>query len=222
MFSNLKRRLRNIFITGILITVPVAFTLFILNFLFKILDDLVVPWFIKWLIKIGTPIPEDFHLPGLGLILIILLIFVVGVLTRNIFGAKLVQLGEMIVDRIPVVRSIYTGVKQVVTTIAHADTKAFRKVVLVEFPRKGIYSVGFITGYTEGEVQELTYAKLVNVFVPTTPNPTSGFLVFVANEEIIELTMSVEEGIKFIISVGIVTPEYNQAKIHELKKDFQA
>ena len=155
MFSNLKRRLRNIFITGILITVPVAFTLFILNFLFKILDYLVVPCAIKWLIKIGTPIPEDFRLPGLGLVLIILLIFVVGVLTRNIFGAKLVQLGEMIVNRIPIVRSIYTGAKQVVTTIAEADTKAFRKVVLVEFPRKGIYSVGFITGYTEGEVQEL-------------------------------------------------------------------
>jgi len=222
VFSNLKRRLRNIFITGILITVPVAFTLFILNFLFKLLDNLVVPWFIKTLIKIGTPIPEDFRLPGLGLILIVLLIFVVGVLTQSFLGGKLVQLGEMIVDRIPVVRSIYTGAKQVVTTIAEADTKAFRKVVLVEFPRKGIYSLGFITGYTEGEVQELTNAKLVNVFVPTTPNPTSGFLVFVANEDIIELTMTVEDGIKFIISVGIVTPEYHQGKILELKKDYQA
>ncbi len=222
MFSNLKRRLRNIFITGILITVPVAFTLFILNFLFRLLDNLVVPWFIKTLIEIGTPIPEDFRLPGLGLILIVLLIFVVGVLTQSFLGGKLVQLGEMIVDRIPVVRSIYTGAKQVVTTIAEADTKAFRKVVLVEFPRKGIYSVGFITGYTEGEVQELTDAKLVNVFVPTTPNPTSGFLVFVANEDIIELTMTVEDGIKFIISVGIVTPEYHQGKILELKKDYQA
>lgn len=222
MFSNLKRRLRNIFITGILITVPVAFTLFILNFLLKLLDNLIVPWFIKTLIEIGTPIPEDFRLPGLGLILIVLLIFVVGVLTQSFLGGKLVQLGEMIVDRIPVVRSIYTGAKQVVTTIAEADTKAFRKVVLVEFPRKGIYSVGFITGYTEGEVQELTDAKLVNVFVPTTPNPTSGFLVFVANEDIIELTMTVEDGIKFIISVGIVTPEYHQGKILELKKDYQA
>ena len=222
MFSNLKRRLRNIFITGILITVPVAFTLFILNFLFKLLDNLVVPWFIKTLIRIGTPIPEDFRLPGLGLILIVLLIFVIGVLTQSFLGGKLVQLGEMIVDRIPVVRSIYTGAKQVVTTIAEADTKAFRKVVLVEFPRKGIYSVGFITGTTEGEVQELTDAKLVNVFVPTTPNPTSGFLVFVANEEIIELTMTIEDGIKFIISVGIVTPEYHQGKILELKKDYQA
>ncbi len=222
MFSNLKRRLRNIFITGILITVPVAFTLFILNFLLKLLDNLVVPWFIKTLIEIGTPIPEDFRLPGLGLILIVLLIFVVGVLTKSFLGGKLVQLGEMIVDRIPVVRSIYTGAKQVVTTIAEADTKAFRKVVLVEFPRKGIYSVGFITGYTEGEVQELTDAKLVNVFVPTTPNPTSGFLVFVAHEDIIELTMTVEEGVKFIISVGIVTPEYHQGKILELKKDYQA
>jgi len=222
MFSNLKRRLRNIFITGILITVPVAFTLFILNFLFKLLDNLVVPWFIKTLIRIGTPIPEDFRLPGLGLILIVLLIFVIGVLTQSFLGGKLVQLGEMIVDRIPVVRSIYTGAKQVVTTIAEADTKAFRKVVLVEFPRKGIYSLGFITGTTEGEVQELTNAKLVNVFVPTTPNPTSGFLVFVANEDIIELTMTVEDGIKFIISVGIVTPEYHQEKILELKKDYQA
>ncbi len=222
MFSNLKRRLRNIFITGILITLPVAFTLFILNFLFKLLDDLVVPWFIKTLIELGTPLPENFRLPGLGLILIVLLIFVIGVLTKSFLGGKLVQLGEMIVDRIPVVRSLYTGAKQVVTTIAEADTKAFRKVVLVEFPRKGIYSVGFITGTTEGEVQELTDAKLVNVFVPTTPNPTSGFLVFVANEDIIELTMTVEEGIKFIISVGIVTPEYHQGKILELKKDFQA
>lgn len=222
MFSNFKRRLRNIFITGILITVPVAFTLFILNFLFKLLDNLVVPWFIKTLIRVGTPIPEDFRLPGLGLILIVLLIFVIGVLTQSFLGGKLVQLGEMIVDRIPVVRSIYTGAKQVVTTIAKADTKAFRKVVLVEFPRKGIYSLGFITGTTEGEVQELTNAKLVNVFVPTTPNPTSGFLVFVANEEIIELTMTIEDGIKFIISVGIVTPEYHQGKILELKKDYQA
>ena len=156
------------------------------------------------------------------MILIVLLIFVIGVLTQSFLGGKLVQLGEMIVDRIPVVRSIYTGAKQVVTTIAEADTKAFRKVVLVEFPRKGIYSLGFITGYTEGEVQELTNAKLVNVFVPTTPNPTSGFLVFVANEDIIELTMTVEDGIKFIISVGIVTPEYHQGKILELKKDYQA
>lgn len=222
MFSNLKRRLRNIFITGILITIPVASTLFILNFLLDILDGLVVPWFIKTLIEIGTPLPEDFHLPGLGLILIILLIFVVGVLTKSFLGAKLVQWGELIVDRIPIVRSIYTGAKQVVTTIAHADTKAFRKVVMVEFPRKGIYSIGFITGTTEGEVQELTEEKLVNVFVPTTPNPTSGFLVFLPHEDVIELTMSVEDGIKFIISVGIVTPEYNQKKVLSLKKDYQA
>ncbi|NIR52126.1 DUF502 domain-containing protein [candidate division KSB1 bacterium] len=222
MLSDIKRRLRNTFITGILITIPVAFTLFIFHFLLKLLDDLIVPWFIKTLVKAGAPIPEDFHLPGLGLILIILLIFVVGILTKNIFGAKLVQLGEMIVERIPIVRSIYTGAKQVVTTIAHADTKAFRKVVLVEFPRKGVYSVGFITGTTEGEVQEITKEKLNNIFVPTTPNPTSGFLVFLPKEDIIELTMTVEEGLKFIISVGIVTPEYKQEKILELKRDYQA
>jgi len=221
MLTSIKRRIRNIFITGLLITLPIAFTIFIFNFLFKTLDNWLSPTITKLLIWAGAPIVEEFRIPGLGVIVTLIIIFLFGIVTRSFIGAKLVQLGEMIVDRIPVVRSIYTGAKQIVTTIAHADTKAFRKVVLLEFPRKGLYSMGFITSDNRGEVQALTQENVVNVFVPTTPNPTSGFLIFAPKEEVIELSMTVEEGIKFIISCGIVTPKHQQEKLMELKQTRQ-
>jgi len=222
MLTSIKRRIRNIFITGLLITLPIAFTIFIFNFLFKTLDNWLSPTITKLLIWAGAPIVEEFRIPGLGVIVTLIIIFLFGIVTRSFLGAKLVQLGEMIVDRIPVVRSIYTGAKQIVTTIAHADTKAFRKVVLLEFPRKGLYSMGFITSDNRGEVQALTQENVVNVFVPTTPNPTSGFLIFAPKEEVIELTMTVEEGIKFIISCGIVTPKHQQERLMEIKQTHQA
>ncbi|CAI2717501.1 DUF502 domain-containing protein [Nitrospina watsonii] len=220
MLTDFKRRLRNIFITGLLVTVPIAFTVFILNFLFKTLDNWLSPMFTKLLIFAGAPIPPDFRLPGLGVIMTLLFIFLIGVFTKNIFGAKLVQVWETIVEKIPVVRSIYTGAKQVVTTIAQTDTKAFSKVVMVEFPRRGIYSLGFVTNETRGEVQALTDEDLINVFVPTTPNPTSGFLVFVPKEDVTVLSMTVEEGLKFIISCGIVTPPYIPGKAAEAKRNL--
>lgn len=220
VFTDFKRRLRNVFITGLLVTLPIAFTFFILNFLFKMLDSWLSPMFTKLLILLGAPIPPDFRLPGLGVIMTLVVIFLVGILTKNIFGAKLVEVWETIVEKIPVVRSIYTGAKQVVTTIAQTDTKAFSKVVMVEFPRRGIYSLGFVTNETRGEVQALTEEDLINVFVPTTPNPTSGFLVFVPKEDVTELTMTVEEGLKFIISCGIVTPPFRPSKRIETKRDL--
>ncbi len=171
---------------------------------------------------IPIPDPEKYKIPGLGVIMTIIFIFLFGVLTRSFLGSKLVQLGEMIVDRIPLVRNIYTGVKQIVTTIANADTKAFRKVVILEFPRKGLYSMGFITTENRGEVQALTEENVVNVFVPTTPNPTSGFLIFAPLNEVTELSMTVEEGIKFIISCGIVTPKYQQEKLLEIKEKYSS
>ncbi len=219
MFKNFQRRLRNIFITGLLVTLPIAFTIFILNFLFRTLDNSLSPIFTQLLIAVGAPIKEGYRIPGLGVVMVILVIFLIGVFTKNIFGATLVKGWERLVERIPVVRTIYTGAKQVVTTIAQTDTKAFSKVVMVEFPRKGIYSLGFVTNDTRGEVQVLTEENLVNVFIPTTPNPTSGFLVFVAEEDLTELTMTVEEGLKFIISVGIVTPVYDPNKLIDIKKD---
>lgn len=140
-----------------------------------------------------------------------LIILLVGILTTNIFGKKLLQLGETIVEKIPFVRTIYRGTKQVVVSFANADTNSFKKVVLIEFPRKGLHALGFVTGETKGEVQVHTTGTVINVFVPTTPNPTSGFLIFTPIEEVQEINMSIEDGIKYVISGGIVD---NQ--IHDL------
>ena len=212
MFKNLKNRLRNYFITGLLITLPIAFTIFILNFLFRILDGSLSPMFTRLLIMAGALIKEGYRIPGLGVFMTLVIIFLVGVVTTNVMGAKLLQLGEKILDRIPVVRNIYTGAKQIVTTIAATDTKAFSEVVMVEFPRKGIWSLGFITSKTRGEVQEITDEEVVNIFIPTTPNPTSGFLIFVPRKDTSPLHMTVEEGIKMVISCGIVTPKMEDRK----------
>jgi uncharacterized membrane protein len=203
VFSKIKRRIRNIFITGILITLPVAITFFILKFLFLNLDAL-SPVFTKLLIQAGAPIPEGYRIPFLGFAMTFLIILLVGILTTNIFGKKLLHLGETIVEKIPFVRSIYRGTKQVVVSFAHADTDSFKKVVLIEFPRKGLHAIGFVTGETSGEVQEHTSDRVINVFVPTTPNPTSGFLVFSPKDQVQEIAMSIEDGIKYVVSGGIV------------------
>ena len=203
MISRVKRRIRNIFITGLLITLPIAITFFILKFLFKNLDAL-SPVFTYLLIQAGAPIPEGFRIPFLGFFMTFLIILLVGILTTNIFGKQIVHLGETLVEKIPFVRRIYSGTKQVVVAFANTDTDSFKKVVLIEFPRKGIHAIGFVTGEASGEVQEHTHGQVINVFVPTTPNPTSGFLVFSPQEEVQEIAMSIEDGVKYVISGGIV------------------
>jgi uncharacterized membrane protein len=205
VLKNLKRRLRNIFITGLLITLPVVLTWFILQFLFKNLDAL-SPVFTNLLIQLGAPFPEGYRIPFLGVLITLLIILTVGWLTTSFFGKKVFQLGETLVEKIPFVRRIYTGSKQVVISIAQADTSAFRKVVLLEFPRRGLLAIGFVTGESRGEVQRLTQESMFNVFVPTMPNPTSGFLIFAPADELTEVSMSIEEGIKYVVSGGIVTP----------------
>ena len=206
MLKKLQRRLRNVFITGLLITLPIALTYFILQFLFKNLDAL-SPVFTKILIDLGAPIPEGYRIPALGLVITLLIVLAVGWFTTNFFGKRLIQLGENIVGKIPFVRRIYKGSKQVVQSIAHADTRAFRKVVLIEFPRRGMLAIGFVTGEARGEVQENTFEDVLNVFVPTMPNPTSGFLVFAPPEELTEIDMTIEDGVKYVVSGGIVTTE---------------
>ena len=203
MFSKVKRRIRNIFITGLLITLPIAITFFILKFLFKNLDAL-SPVFTELLIQAGAPIPEGFRIPFLGFFMTFLIILLVGILTTNIFGKQVVHLGETLVEKIPFVRRIYSATKQVVVAFASADADSFKKVVLIEFPRKGIHAIGFVTGEARGEVQRHTTDQCINVFVPTTPNPTSGFLVFTPPEEVQEIAMSIEDGVKYVISGGIV------------------
>lgn len=203
MLSRVKRRIRNIFITGLLITLPIAITFFILKFLFKNLDAL-SPVFTELLIQAGAPIPEGFRIPFLGFFMTFLIILLAGILTTNIFGKQVVHLGETLVEKIPFVRRIYGGTKQVVVAFANADADSFKKVVLIEFPRKGIHAIGFVTGEARGEVQQHTSSQYINVFVPTTPNPTSGFLIFAPPEEVQEIAMSIEDGVKYVISGGIV------------------
>ncbi len=216
MINNLKRRIRNIFLTGLLVTLPIALTAFILIFLFNNLDAL-SPTFTRWLILLGAPLPDGYRVPFLGVIITFLIILLVGALTTNIFGNKLLHLWERIIEKIPFVRRIYTGTKQVVKSIATADTKSFRKVVLIEFPRKGIHAIGFITGETRGELKHLTSEHHFNVFVPTTPNPTSGFLIFTISGEVIELDMTIEEGVKYVVSGGIVNPEQARKLIEDAR-----
>lgn len=214
MFKKLQRRIRNIFITGLLITLPIALTYFILQFLFKNLDAL-SPVFTQVLIDMGAPIPEGYRIPALGLVITLLIVLAVGWFTTNFFGKQMINLGENLVEKIPFVRKIYKGSKQVVQSIAHADTTAFRKVVLLEFPRRGMLAIGFVTGSARGEVQEYTREDVLNVFVPTMPNPTSGFLVFAPPEDLTEIDMSIEDGIKYVVSGGIVDTE--RLKLTDIK-----
>ena len=214
MIKKFQRRLRNVFITGLLITLPIALTWFILQFLLKNFDAL-SPVFTRMLIQLGAPIPEGFRIPFLGLMVTLLIVLAVGWLTTNFFGKKLFELGELMIEKIPFVRRIYKGSKQVVSSIAEADTSPFRKVVLIEFPRRGLLAIGFVTGESRGEVQRITRENMLNVFVPTMPNPTSGFLIFSPPEELTEVSMTIEEGIKYVVSGGIVTPP--EFKIIEAK-----
>lgn len=213
MIKNLKHRLRTVFFTGLLITLPIAFTFFILNFLFQSIDNSFSPLVAKFLILLGAPIPKEFRIPGAGIVITGGVILCVGMLTTNIFGKKLVHMGETLVAKIPVVRGIYAGTKQVVTTLIDTDATSFSKCVLVEFPRNGVYALGFITSEARGEIQLKTRDIVVNVFVPTTPNPTSGFLIFVPKSDLIELEMPVDDGIKLVISGGIVTPQFDATKM---------
>jgi uncharacterized membrane protein len=202
-----------------LITIPIALTWIILKFLFKNLDSL-APIFTNLLIKMHVPIPEGYRIPFLGVIMTLLSILLIGMFATNIFGKRLVHLGEKIVEKIPFVRRIYSGIKQVVFSFAHADTTGFSRVVLIEFPRRGINAIGFVTGEARGEVQRLTADNVINVFVPTTPNPTSGFLIFAPPEEVRDISMSIEDGVKYVISGGIVDPA---TKIKQIDlKDFEA
>jgi len=213
LLSNFRYRLRNLFIAGLLIVLPISITLFVLTFLFKKLDNLLSPAFVKLLILFGLPLKEGQFIPGLGFVATILTILLAGLITRNIIGRKFFNLGEIIVEKIPVARSIYSGLKQIIETVTKSQTETFSKVVMIEYPRKGLLSLGFVTCAAKGEIQELTDENVVNVFVPTTPNPTSGVLVFVSKKDIVPLSMTVEDGIKLVVSGGIVTPA--------IKNEFQ-
>lgn len=200
----LAKRIKAYFITGLLVVTPIWATYLVLKTLLVTLDGLLGRVIEKY--AIGS------YIPGLGIAALLILLFVTGILTHNIFGRKIVRWWEGLLQRVPLVRSIYTTFKTIVDTFSLQSREQFNKVVLIEFPRKGYYSLAFVTGVTQGEVQKVTPEKVVNVYVPTTPNPTSGYLLLVPESEIIPLSMSVEDGIKMIVSGGLYTPTSSGGK----------
>ncbi|MFH1124560.1 MAG: DUF502 domain-containing protein [Pseudomonadota bacterium] len=206
--KRLKAGIKSYFLTGLLVILPLYVTGSILWFLINGMDAVLkyVPQ--KYL-------PETYlniRIPGLGLILALILILIVGLLARNIVGRKVVHWTDRIVNRIPLARIIYLAIKQLMEGVFLPSTRAFRRAVMVEFPRQGVYSIGFLTGVSKGEVQEKTARKVVNIFIPTTPNPTTGYFVMVPEEEVIPLSMSIEDAFKLIISGGIVSPSESNNK----------
>ena len=207
--SSIMGRLRGYFFTGLLVTAPVALTLYFVWAIVTFVDNLVKPIIPKqFYLEYYLP----FSVPGLGLILVTIGLTFIGAVAAGFFGRLIIRIGERIVNKMPVVRTIYSALKQVFETILSRDSMTFRQVALVEYPRKGIWSLGFVTGTTKGEIQSDTEDEVINVFIPTTPNPTSGFLLFIPRSDIEILDMTVEEGIKMVVSAGILTPKLQVKK----------
>ncbi len=199
------RRLKNYFFTGVSVAAPVAITIYMSYHLVIWINEVtkkLIPQ--QW--KIGDFVP--YAVPGLGLLLLILLLLFIGMLTTGYIGKFFVRLWEKIIRKMPVISSIYSLLKQIFETFLSQKSRSFNEVVLVEYPRKGLWSIAFVSNTeTGGEIDANTKQKTLSIFVPTTPNPTSGFLIFVPENDVIKLNMSVEDGIKYVISCGIVTPD---------------
>ena len=199
----LPQRLRNYLLAGILVTAPAAITFWLAWQFISFVDARVTPLVpAQWQPDVFLP----FGLPGIGLLIVFIGLTVIGMFAAGIVGRWLMRTSEWILGRVPVVRSLYSAVKQIFETVLAARSDAFRECVLIQYPRPGSWAIGFITGKTEGHIQEITDEQVVNVFLPTTPNPTSGFLLFLPRDEITKLVMNVEEGLKMVVSAGIVTP----------------
>lgn len=196
--------MRKYFIAGILVWLPLAVTVLVIKILVDAMDQTLLLLPPQW----QPDALLGMHIPGLGLLLSLIVILLTGMIVANFLGRRLIALWEAILRRIPVVRTIYTGAKQIIETVFSSTGQSFRKVMLVEYPRKGCWCLGFQTGTGLGEVQDKTGREVVAVFVPTTPNPTSGFVLMLPRDEVQELDMSVDEGLKMIISMGVVVPEW--------------
>jgi len=198
MMSALRRWL----LTGLLVIVPGVITAWVLNWIVSTLDQTLQ-------ILPGDWQPDKLlgmHIPGFGVVLTLLILLLVGGLASNFAGRKLVQWGDALVSRIPVVRSIYSSVKQVSDTLFSESGNAFRTAVLVQWPREGVWTVAFVTGAPTGEVAAYLRDEFVSVYVPTTPNPTGGYFVMMRKSDCIELDMSIDAALKYIVSMGVVTP----------------
>lgn len=178
----------------------------LLQFLAVRLDGVLGPYVPKFFKLLGYQVLE---IPGLGIIIMLMAIYIIGLLARNLFGRQIVSLTDRIMGKVPIVRTVYLASKQLLETIALQQNTGFKRVVLIEYPRRGIRCLAFVTSTARGEVQAHSDDEILNVFVPTTPNPTSGYLVFLPKKEVIPLEMSIEEGIKYVVSGGFVIPPYD-------------
>ncbi|HHF7365385.1 TPA: DUF502 domain-containing protein [Legionella bozemanae] len=194
--------LRSYLLAGLVVWLPILITMGVLRFIIDLLDNTVA------LIPKAYQ-PEQLighYVPGIGVILSLIILLVTGVIVTNYLGQRLVGWGESALDRIPLVRSIYKTVKQVINAVLSTNSEAFRKVVLIEYPRKGLWTIAFQTGTANTAINNKTKDEMISVFIPTTPNPTSGFLIMLPRNDVIELDMSIDEALKFIISLGVMPP----------------
>lgn len=199
--------LRRYLIAGLLIWVPLGVTLLVLMWLVDVMDRtlLLLPAAYRPEALLG------FSIPGLGILLTVVVLLLTGVIAANLFGRQLLAAWEALLSRIPLVRSLYSGVKQLMEMLFSPGGQSFRKVLLIEYPRAGLWTLAFQTGVTVGEAQHKTGQTVINVYVPTTPNPTSGFFIMVPQRDVVELEMSVDEGLKMLISMGSIVPPWRPA-----------
>ncbi|RME67165.1 MAG: DUF502 domain-containing protein, partial [Alphaproteobacteria bacterium] len=199
----LLARLRTYLLTGIVVAAPIGITAYLVYVFIVAVDNRITP-LIPERYNPQTYLP--FAVPGLGLVVAVLFLILLGMITANFFGRRLLALGERILARVPVVRSVYGTLKQIFETVISQSSMSFRDVVLIEYPRRGLWAIAFVTATTQGEIRRRLDDDMVNVFLPTTPNPTSGFLLFVPRRDLIYLDMPVDDGVKYVISAGLVTP----------------
>ena len=200
--------LKKYIIAGLLVWLPFAATIVIVKLLIDLMDKTILLLPPEW----QPANVLGFSIPGFGLVLAISVLLLTGVLAANLFGRRFVEMWERILNRIPLVRSIYNSVKQISSSIFDPSGKSFRKVVMLQYPRKGIWSIGFLTNDNLGRALTVIDGDLVSVFIPTTPNPTSGFIIMARNDELTELNMSIEEAFKFIISMGVIISDSTALK----------
>jgi uncharacterized membrane protein len=204
------------FITGLLIWIPLSFTVMVLAWVVNTLDGWIMPWLPQSLHPKNI---LGFNIPGLGVLVGISILFATGVIGANVLGQRIVRSWEALLGRIPVVKPLYHGVKQVADTLFSDTGKAFSKALLVQYPRKGLWTIGFLTGTPSDDIAQLLGSNYISIYVPTTPNPTSGFFLMLPSEDVIELDMSVDEALKYIISMGVVAPPSRAPETSLLKLD---
>jgi len=204
------KRLRNYFISGLLFWIPLSLSVIVIKFFLELINNLVPQKYLPEAI-----FNLDTTIPGSGIILVLLVILITGVMVTNILGRKLVALWEKVLNKIPGFRNVYKVLKKVSDTVFNTSTDSFRKAFLIQYPSKGIWVIAFQSGDYRGEAKSIIGEEIMNLFVPTTPNPTSGFFVMMAKKDAFELDMSVEEAFKLVISAGVVTP--NSVKIKDEK-----